>query len=40
MALIHLDSLWQDLGVLDAEGRLTARGVWGLPKALHRTWTD
>ncbi len=38
MALIHLSPQWQDLGVLDDAGRFTARGVWGLPRALHRTW--
>lgn len=40
MALLHLTPLWQDLGVLDVDDRLTERGVWGLPKALHRTWSD
>lgn len=37
-ALIHLKPLWQDLGVLDQDDRLTVRGIWGLPKALHHTW--
>lgn len=40
MALLHLMPLWQNLGVLDADDRLTERGVWVLPKALHRTWSD
>jgi len=40
MALLHLNPLWQDLGVLDEDLQLTERGVWGLPKALHRTWSD
>jgi len=39
MALIHLGPLWQDLGVVDEDHRFTARGIWGLPKALHRTWS-
>ena len=39
MALLHLTPLWQAIGVLDADDRLTERGVWGLPRALHRTWT-
>lgn len=38
MALLHLTSRWQDLGVLDADQRFTERGVDGLPRALHRTW--
>ena len=40
MALLHLTPLWQDLGVLDEDYRLTERGAWGLPRALHRTWSD
>lgn len=40
MALIHLTPRWQDLGVLDEDQRLTQRGAWGLPRALHRTWSD
>lgn len=40
MALLHLSPRWQRLGVLDQDQRLTKRGVWGLPKALHRTWSD
>lgn len=40
MALLHLTPLWQELGVLDEYERLTERGVWGLPKALHRTWSE
>lgn len=39
MALIHLSPQWQNLGVLDVDGELTERGVWGLPRALHRTWS-
>jgi len=39
MALITLTPAWQHLGVLDADERLTDRGVWGLPRALHRSWT-
>jgi hypothetical protein len=40
MAFLYLTPLWQRLGVLDEHQRLTERGVWGLPKALHRTWSD
>ncbi|GAB2776112.1 hypothetical protein GCM10027020_31690 [Nocardioides salsibiostraticola] len=40
MALLHLTPLWQDLGVLDANQRLTERGIWGLPRALHRIWSN
>ena len=39
MALLHLTPLWQNLGVLDADERLTERGVWGLPRALQRIWS-
>lgn len=38
MALLHLTPFWQDLGVLDADERLTERGVWGLPRALNQIW--
>jgi hypothetical protein len=40
MALLRLTPLWQNLGVLNDDYRLTQRGVWGLPKALHRTWSE
>lgn len=40
MALLHLAPGWQALGVLDEDQRLTEPGVWGLPRALHRTWSD
>ena len=39
MALLHLAPLWQRLDVLDAHDRLTERGVWGVPKALHLIWS-
>ena len=39
MALLHLTPRWQDLGVLDQDQRVTERGAWGLPRALHRTWS-
>ena len=38
LALLYLFPQWRDLGVVDGEDRLTARGVWGLPRALHRNW--
>lgn len=40
MALLVLSGPWQELGVLDQDERLTERGVWGLPRALYRSWTD
>ena len=40
MALLHLVPRWQALGVLDENQRITERGAWGLPRALHRTWSD
>lgn len=40
LALLHFTPRWQDLGVLDEDQRLTQRGAWGLPRALHRTWSD
>lgn len=40
IALLHLSPQWQDLGVLDEDQRLTERGRWGLPRALHRIWSD
>ncbi|GAA1542879.1 hypothetical protein [Nocardioides humi] len=40
LGLLHLTPAWQDLGVLDGDLRITERGVWGLPRALHRIWSD
>ena len=40
LALLHLMPRWQDLGVLDDDQRLTQRGAWGLPQALHRIWSE
>jgi hypothetical protein len=31
-------SLWQVLGAVDDEGRLTKLGWWGLPEAMRRVW--
>ena len=31
-------SLWQALGAIDDEDRLTALGWWGLPEAMLRVW--
>lgn len=39
MALLTLTPAWQELGVLDRDERFTERGLWGLPRALHRSWT-
>ena len=38
-AFVVLTPTWQDLGVLDGDERFTERGVWGLPRALHRSWS-
>jgi len=32
--------LWQALGALDGDARLTALGRWGLPLALRRAWVE
>ncbi|CAI9417680.1 SEC-C domain-containing protein [Nocardioides sp. T2.26MG-1] len=34
-----LAPLWQALGAVDADRRLTALGWWGLPRALHLVWS-
>lgn len=39
MALLVLTPSWQDLGLLDRDERITDRGVWALPRAVHRSWT-
>lgn len=39
-ALLHVTPRWQSLGAVDEERRFTQRGTWGLPRALHRIWTD
>lgn len=39
MAFLSLTPPWQELGVLDRDERFTERGLWGLPRALHRSWT-
>ena len=31
-------SLWQVLGAIDDDERLTALGWWGLPEAMLRIW--
>jgi hypothetical protein len=31
--------LWRALGAVDAQGRLTALGHWGIPEGLRRAWT-
>jgi len=40
MALLHLTPPWQYLGVLDEDQQVTERGAWGLPRALHRSWSS
>ncbi len=40
MTLLHLTPQWQRLGVLDGDQRVTERGAWGLPRALHRIWSE
>jgi hypothetical protein len=39
MAITILSPLWQALGVIDDDGRLTALGRWGLPHGLLVTWS-
>jgi hypothetical protein len=39
MAFVVLTPAWHDLGVLDEDECFTERGVWGLPRALHRSWS-
>lgn len=39
MAFVVLTPAWQELGVLDEDECFTERGVWGLPRALHRSWS-
>jgi len=36
---IHVTALWQVLGAIDGNERLTKLGWWGLPEALVRVWT-
>lgn len=33
-------TLWQALGILDEEARLTALGYWGLPEVLQVAWSE
>ena len=35
---IHVTALWQVLGAIDDDERLTPLGWWGLPEALQRAW--
>ncbi len=34
----HVASLWEVLGAIDAQQRLTSLGWWGLPEALRKVW--
>ena len=36
---LPVTSLWQVLGAIDEDDRLTALGWWGLPEAMRRVWT-
>lgn len=36
---LPVTSLWQVLGAIDEEDRLTPLGWWGLPEAMRRVWT-
>lgn len=40
IAVTVLSPLWQGLGIVDADDRLTELGWWGLPRALLRVWDD
>ena len=35
---LPVTSLWQVLGVIDEDERLTPLGWWGLPEAMLRVW--
>jgi hypothetical protein len=35
---LPVTSLWQVLGAIDDDERLTALGWWGLPEAMLRVW--
>ena len=35
---LPVTSLWQVLGALDDDERLTPLGFWGLPEAMLRVW--
>ena len=35
---LPVTSLWQVLGAIDADDRLTPLGWWGLPEAMRRVW--
>lgn len=39
LALLVLTPPWQDLRILDQDELITERGVWALPRAVHRSWT-
>ena len=36
----HILPLWQALGAIDADDRLTRLGWWGLPESLKRAWSS
>ena len=36
---LPVTSLWQVLGAIDDDERLTPLGWWGLPEAMLRVWT-
>lgn len=36
---LHILPLWQALGAVDSDDRLTRLGWWGLPEALKRVWS-
>jgi hypothetical protein len=35
---LPVTSLWQILGAIDDDDRLTPLGWWGLPEAMRRVW--
>ncbi len=35
---LPVTTLWQVLGAIDEDDRLTALGWWGLPEAMRRVW--
>lgn len=40
LAVVTLTPLWNALGILDDDDRLTVLGRWGLPRALYDVWAS
>jgi hypothetical protein len=37
---LHVTAMWNVLGAIDEDDRLTPLGWWGLPEAMQRAWTE